>query len=105
MKRIECIVSENRYHDLENALREYGIPGLTVTNVKGFGNQQTRPEPFILLPKVKLEIYCGEDMVEDIIGMIMSVCKTDKHGSGKIAVYEILDLVRVRTGERGAVAV
>ena len=79
--------------------------GLTVSEVKGFGNEQTRPESFMFIPKTKIEIYCTDEDVDDIIAVISRVCQTGQLGDGKIAVSEVQDLIRIRTGERGEVAV
>ncbi|HTL47820.1 MAG TPA: P-II family nitrogen regulator [Verrucomicrobiae bacterium] len=105
MKKIECIIPHNKFAELEKALRLKGISGMTVYDVKGFGNEQTRPEPYLFLPKIKIEMYCTDEELEDILGVIQNICKTGKLGAGKIAVFEMTDLIRVRTGERGAVAV
>lgn len=105
MKKIECIIPHNKFGELEKALRLKGIPGMTVSDVKGFGNEQTRPEPYLFLPKVKIEIYCQDEELENIVAVIMNICKTGKLGAGKIAVYQMEELIRIRTGERGAVAV
>ncbi len=105
MRKVECIISPKKFIDLEKRLRDFGIHGLTVTEVKGYGNQQTRPESYLLLPKTKLEIYCHAEHVEDVIGIILSECKSGQMGDGKIVVSEVLDIIRIRTGERGGEAV
>jgi len=78
---------------------------MTVSEVKGYGNEQTRPEQYLFLPKTKIELYCPDRDLEMLLDSISNICKTGKLGDGKIAVYEIQDLVRIRTGERGEVAV
>jgi len=105
MKKIECIVANKKFADLERVLRGLGIHGMTVTEVKGYGNEQTRPEAYLLLPKTKVEIYCTDDDCFKIVEIICQTCKTGELGDGKIAIYAIEDLVRVRTGERGEIAV
>lgn len=105
MKKIECIIPNHKFPQLEKALREKGIHGMTVSEVKGYGNEQTRPEPYLFLPKTKVEIYCADQDLELLLKSISDICKTGKLGDGKIAVYQIEDLLRIRTGERGEVAV
>ena len=92
-------------NDLEDALKAIGIRGMTVSEVAGFGNQQQRPEAYLFLPKKKVEIYATDEQVEEIIDIVSKVCQSGQLGDGKIAIFEMVDLVRVRTGERGEVAV
>ena len=105
MKKVECIVPQRRFQDVEKALRHWGIRGMTVTEVKGYGHEQTRPETFLLLPKTKIELFCADDEVDGIVAVISRTAQTGQLGDGKIAVYDLKDMVRVRTGERGEVAV
>lgn len=105
MKKIEAIIPSRKFNELEAALRHFGISGMTVTEVKGYGNQQTRPESYLLLPKTKVEIFAPDDQTDSIVDTIIKACHTGQAGDGKIALYEIQDLIRIRTGDRGAVAV
>ena len=105
MKKIECIVKHKRMNDLEEALKNAGIGGMTVSDVTGFGNQQQRPDAYLFLPKKKIEIYVTEEQLEPIINVIIGVCQSGQSGDGKIAVFDVAELIRVRTGERGEVAV
>lgn len=105
MKKIECIIQNKKLNDLELALRSAGVGGMTVSEVKGFGNEQTRPDSYLFLPKTKIEIYCKDEEVDSLVEVICQTCHTGKLGDGKIAVYDLAQLVRIRTGERGAVAV
>lgn len=105
MKKIECIIQNKKLNDLESALRGSGVGGMTVSEVKGFGNEQTRPDSYLFLPKTKIEIYCSDDALEQHIKTISEVCRTGQLGDGKIAVFEVAELIRIRTGERGEVAV
>lgn len=105
MRKIECIIPVKKFSPLEKALREFGIRGMTVTDVRGFGNEQSRPEAFLFLPKIKIELFCTDDEVNDLVAVICNICHTGQLGDGKIAIYEIHDMVRIRTGERGEVAV
>ena len=101
MKKIECIIRPSKLHDLEQTLRRIGIGGMTIYEVKGFGKEQTRPDEYLFLPKTKLEIYCMDSQVEEIVEAICKTCESGKLGDGKIAILPVDELVRVRTGERG----
>ncbi len=105
MKKIECVIRPAKLVDLEKALRQSGVGGMTVTEVKGFGNEQTRPDEYLFLPKTKVEIYCSEEQVDEIIKTICHVCHSGKLGDGKIALYDVDNLVRIRTFEQGQAAV
>ncbi len=105
MKKLECVIRPSKLVDLERGLRHLGIGGITVTEVKGFGNEQTRPDEYLFLPKTKVEIYCAETQVAEIIRTICDICHSGRLGDGKIAVLEVEDLVRIRTFERGEAAV
>ena len=105
MKKIECIIRHKAFPMFEESVRALGIHGMTVSEVKGFGNEQTRPDPYLFLPKVKVEIYACDEDVEKIVEIAFKICRTGQLGDGKIAVFEIQDLIRIRTGERGEVAI
>ena len=105
MKKIECIIQNKKLAALEEALRLSGVGGMTVTEVKGFGNEQTRPDSYLFLPKTKVEIFCDDEALEGIVETICKVCRTGQLGDGKIAVMDVQELIRIRTGERGAAAV
>ncbi len=105
MKKIECIIRPAKLSALEQALRHLGVGGMTVTEVKGFGNEQTRPDEYLFLPKTKVEIFAADEAVDEIVTMICETCNSGKIGDGKIAIYDMEDLVRIRTFERGLAAV
>ncbi|OGW83216.1 MAG: hypothetical protein A3C47_01955 [Omnitrophica bacterium RIFCSPHIGHO2_02_FULL_51_18] len=105
MKKIECIIQSKKLTDLEQALRAAGVPGMTVSEVKGFGNEQTRPDSYLFLPKTKVEIYCTDAASDDLVNTILRICGTGQLGDGKVAVYNIEEVVRIRTGEKGEAAV
>lgn len=105
MKKIECIIQSKKLTELEQALRAVGVAGMTVSEVKGFGNEQTRPDSYLFLPKTKIEIYCTDQMIDVLLAEITRVCSTGKLGDGKIAVFTVDDVIRIRTGERGEAAV
>ncbi len=105
MKKIECIIQNKKINELESALRTAGVGGMTVSEVKGFGNEQTRPDPYLFLPKTKIEVYCTDESLDQLVQIISDICRTGQLGDGKIAVFELAELVRIRTGERGETAV
>lgn len=100
MKKIECIIRSERLKDVTNALKNSGIGGMTVSEVRGFGAQSTRPDNFLFVHKTKIEIYAKDTHVKEVISAILMHCSTGKMGDGKIAVIPLEDCVRVRTGER-----
>ena len=99
MKKIECIIREERLKTAIESLRLAGAPGATVSHVEGFGRQRVSAEPF-LKPKVKIEIYLQDEEVEAIVGTLMLAGRVGQMGDGKIAVLPVEDLVRIRTGEK-----
>ncbi|PIQ85044.1 MAG: transcriptional regulator [Candidatus Omnitrophica bacterium CG11_big_fil_rev_8_21_14_0_20_45_26] len=105
MKKVECIIQPKKFPELETALRRIGITGMTVSEVKGFGKEQTRPDSYLFLPKTKVEIFCSNEDVEFIIDVIVQVCQTGKLGDGKIVVTDLHEVIRIRTRERGVIAV
>ena len=112
MKKIEAIIKPFKLEDVKEALREIGIQGLTVVEVKGFGRQKGHTELYRgaeyvidFLPKIKLEIVVTEDMVSKVIETIKESAKTGKIGDGKIFIFPAEDVVRIRTGERGEDAI
>lgn len=100
MKKIECIIRSEKLKDVSDALKEIGIGGMTVSEVRGFGVQTTRPDSFLFVHKVKAEMYATDSQVKEIIAAILKQCASGRMGDGKIAVLPMDDCVRVRTGER-----
>lgn len=112
MKKLECVIRPGKLEKVKEALGEFGIKGMTVTNVIGCGLQQGKTEVYRgntytinLLPKVKLEIVVPDDNVDKVIDIILNNARTGEIGDGKIFVYDILNAVRIRTGESGESAV
>lgn len=100
MKKIECIIRSEKLKDVTEALKEVPVGGMTVSEIRGFGTQQTRPDSFLFVHKTKIEIYAADSQVKEIISKILMECQTGKMGDGKVAVIPLDDCVRVRTGER-----
>ena len=105
MKKIECIIRSEKLKEVEKALRLAGIGGMTISEVKGFGKETTRPEAYLILPKTKIEIYAADGQVEELISIIVKICRTGELGDGKVAVLPLDDCVRVRTAEHGEAAI
>ena len=111
MKKIEAVVKPFKLDEVREALSEIGVTGLTVTEVKGFGRQKGHTELYRgaeyvvdFLPKVKVEVILQDDLVERAIEAIVKAARTGKIGDGKIFVFDLLQVVRIRTGETGAEA-
>lgn len=111
MKKIEAIIRHHKMEDVKQALSDMGMPGMTVTEVTGYGRQhgQTmsyRGSEYVVefLPKVKLEIVVTNDRVRAAIGAIVEASQTGEVGDGKIFVTDLGDAFRVRTAERGDLA-
>ncbi len=112
MKLITAIIKPSRLDPVLEALKEAGVGGLTVSEVRGFGRQKGKTEVYRgaeyevkLLPKVKVEIVAPEAIVERAVEAIATAAKTGKIGDGKIWVAELDSVKRIRTGEIGQAAV
>lgn len=112
MKKIEAIVKPFKLDDVRDALSEIGIMGMTVTEVKGFGRQKGHTEIYRgaeyavdFLPKVKLELVVADSLLERAVEVIIEAARTGKIGDGKIFVLPVDEVIRIRTGETGEVAV
>ncbi|MFN3479823.1 MAG: P-II family nitrogen regulator [Thermodesulfovibrionales bacterium] len=112
MKKIEAIIKPFKLDDVKDALSNIGIQGMTVTEVKGFGRQKGYIEVYRgreyevrFLPKIKIEVIVPDTLVDITINTIIERAKTGNVGDGKIFVYPVEDVVRIRTGERGEEAI
>ena len=112
MKKIEALIKPFKLDAVREALTEIGITGMTVTEVKGFGRQKGHTEIYRgaeyavdFLPKVKLELILPEDMVERAIETIVETARSGKIGDGKIFVYPVEQVIRIRTGETDHAAI
>ena len=107
MKKIEAIIKPFKLDDVREALAEVGITGMTVTEVKGFGRQKGHTELYRgaeymvdFLPKVKIEIVVADEIAETCVDTIMTTAQTGKIGDGKIFVFDVNRVIRIRTGEQ-----
>lgn len=112
MKKIEAIIKPFKLDDVREALAERGITGMTVSEVKGFGRQKGHTELYRgaeymvdFLPKVKIELVVQNDLVESCIEAIETTARTGKIGDGKIFVFDVGQVIRIRTGEQNEDAV
>ncbi|MDQ3565180.1 MAG: P-II family nitrogen regulator [Gammaproteobacteria bacterium] len=108
MKLVTAIIKPFKLDDAREALSEVGVQGITVTEVKGFGRQKGHTELYRgaeyvvdFLPKIKLEVAVSDDQVDKVVDAIIKATSTGKIGDGKLFVYELSQVVRIRTGETG----
>ncbi|MFT6029357.1 MAG: nitrogen regulatory protein P-II 2 [Oleiphilaceae bacterium] len=112
MKLVTAIIKPFKLDDVREALSEIGVQGITVTEVKGFGRQKGHTELYRgaeyvvdFLPKVKVEVAIGTDLLDQVIDAISKAAHTGKIGDGKIFVSVLEQVIRIRTGETGTDAV
>jgi len=108
MKLVTAIIKPFKLDDVRAALAEIGVSGITVTEVRGFGRQKGHTELYRgaeyvvdFLPKIKLEIAADDALVEKVIETITNSARTGKIGDGKIFVFDLGQVTRIRTGETG----
>ncbi len=112
MKMITAIVKPFKLDDVRQAVADIGIQGITVSDVKGFGRQRGHTELYRgaeyvvdFLPKAKIELAVADDVAEQVIEAISNAARTGKIGDGKIFVLDVVQAIRIRTGETGVAAV
>ena len=112
MKKIEAIIKPFKLDEVKDRLRELGVSGMTVYEVKGFGRTGGKTEVYRgsayvvdFVPKVRVEIAVKDSMVSDVVAAITAAAKTGKIGDGKIFVAPLDEAIRIRTGERGEDAI
>jgi nitrogen regulatory protein P-II 1 len=108
MKKIEAIIRPERLQTVQDALDELGVSGLTVTEVMGCGRQKGYTEQYrgsraniSLLPKLKVESVVSGDIVDKAVDAIVAAAYTGETGDGRLFVFDVVQSVRIRTGERG----
>jgi nitrogen regulatory protein P-II 1 len=108
MRKVEAIIKPYKVEEVRDRLRELGVSGMTVSDVKGFGRTGGKTEVYRgsayvvdFVPKAKVEVVVKDAMVADVVAAIVAAAKTGKIGDGKIFITSIDEAVRIRTGERG----
>lgn len=112
MKKIEAIIKPFKLEEVKDALAEIGIEGMTISEVKGFGRQKGHTELYRgseytvdFLPKIKLDIVVANQIADRVVTAIVHAARTGKIGDGKIFVSEIQEAIRIRTEEKGNLAI
>jgi len=111
MKLITAIIKPFKLDEVREALTEHGIHGITITEVKGFGRQRGHTELYRgaeyvvdFLPKIKIEVAVQQEQVDLVVEQIVQAARTGKIGDGKIFISPIAEVIRIRTGEKGVLA-
>ena len=111
MRKIEAIIQPHKLEDVKEALKNIGVDGMTITEVRGHGRQKGHTEVYRgmeykvdLLPKVKLEMVLSDQRADEVIRTLVTAARTGKIGDGKVFVYEVADAVRIRNDDRGDAA-
>lgn len=106
MKKLEAVIQPHKLDEVKEALKSIGVDGMTVSEVRGHGRQKGHKEVYRgqeyevdLLPKVKLEIVIPGERLEQVTGVLVTAARTGKIGDGKIFVYDLDRVIRIRTGE------
>jgi nitrogen regulatory protein P-II 1 len=112
MKKIEAIVRNHKLEEIKEALVKEGFKGMTVSEVRGFGRQKGQKEMFRgaeytvdFVPKTKLEVVVNDGDADRVVNLIMTTARSEQIGDGKIFVSDLREVIRIRTGEKGADAV
>ena len=112
MKKIEAVIKPFKLDEVKSGLNEIGIMGMTVTEVKGFGRQKGHVEVYRgteyevnFLPKIKIEVVVPDSIIDKVITTIIEKARTGNIGDGKIFLYSLEDVIRIRTGEKGETAI
>ena len=108
MKKVECIIKPFKLDEVKNAICDFGITGMTVSEVRGFGRQKGHTELYRgaeyqidFIPKLKIDLVVGDDQVAELTGIIQQAASTGRIGDGKIFVTPVEQSIRIRTGETG----
>ena len=112
MKKIEAIIQRSKLDEVQDALGEIGIDGMTVCEVKGFGRQNRHTETYRgseytvdFMPKIKIDLVVADQNAEQAVNVIIKSTRTDKNGDGKVFISDIGEAVLIRTEEKGGIAV
>jgi len=112
MKMVEAIIKPHKLEDVKSALAQVGVQGLTVTEVRGFGRQMGHTQNYRgteyvvdFIPKLKLELVIADLSLDDVTQALVRSARTGEIGDGKIFVYDLETVTRIRTGEKGGSAI
>lgn len=112
MRKIEAVIKPFKLDEVKDALNKIGVQGMTVTEVKGFGRQKGHVELYrgaeydiSFVPKIKIEVVVSESLAEETVETIERTAKTGKVGDGKIFIMPVEGVIRIRTGEKGDMAI
>jgi nitrogen regulatory protein PII len=112
MKKIDAVIKHFCLDDVKKALTDIGVQGMTIVEVKGFGRQKGHMEVYRgveyevrFLPKIKVEVAVPDERLDEALKAIQESARTGEIGDGKIFVYDLQDVIRIRTGERGKEAI
>lgn len=112
MKKIEAVIRVEKLEEITDALKEFGYPGMMVSQIEGHGQQKGMTEQFRgrefkvnFIPKTRIEIVIKDADVEKIVNAIIKIARTGAIGDGKIFITDIADVIRIRTGEKGEKAI
>jgi nitrogen regulatory protein P-II 1 len=112
MKKIEAVVQPFKMEEVKEALKNIGIDGMTISEVRGHGRQKGHKEVYRgqeynvdLLPKVKFELVIQDARLDEVIECVTNAARSGKIGDGKIFVYDVAEAIRIRNGDRGELAV
>lgn len=112
MKKVESFIRPFKLDEVKDALSQCGVQGMTITEVRGFGRQKGHTEVYRgaeytvdLVPKIKIEVAVPDSELPGVIEAILQVAKTGQVGDGKIFVSDLIDVIRIRTGETGESAI
>ena len=111
MKKIEAIIQPHKIEEVKEALKQIGIDGMTITEVRGHGGQKGHKEVYRgqeynidLLPKMKVELVIADARLEEVLSTLTAAARTGKIGDGKIFVYDVAEAIRIRNDDRGETA-
>jgi nitrogen regulatory protein P-II 1 len=111
MKKIEAVIQPHKLEDVKEALKSIGIDGMTITEVRGHGRQKGHKEVYRgmeyqvdLLPKIKLEMVIPAARLDEVVNALVTAARTGKIGDGKIFVFDVVEAIRIRNGDRGEMA-
>jgi nitrogen regulatory protein P-II 2 len=112
MKLVTAIIKPYKLDDVRKALSDIGVPGLTVTEVRGFGRQRGHTEVYrgaeyevSFVPKTRIEVAIPDALMDQVMDAIIQTARTGKVGDGKVFVTELVQVVRIRTGEKNETAI